>query len=132
MKELTKISSYASDFRELEVYKRAYVVSLEIHKVSLGFPQIEQYSLANQIRRASKSICANIGEGFAKQSQSKAEFRRFLIIAIGSCDEVMIWTDYCKDLGYIKIGQWNEWYKEYKEIVRMLHKLRLKIEDNLS
>ena len=58
-------------FEELEVFKRAYGVSLEIHKASLAFPKIEQYALADQIRRASKSICANIAEGLPNQANRK-------------------------------------------------------------
>ena len=48
---------------DLEVFQRAYRVSLEVHRASLAFPQIEQFALADQIRRASKSICANLAEG---------------------------------------------------------------------
>ena len=68
-------------FEDLEVFKRAYRVSLEVHRISLGFPRIEQFALGDQVRRASKSICGNIAEGFGKQSQSVAEFKRFLRIA---------------------------------------------------
>ena len=53
-------------FEELEVFRRACKVSLEVHRASLAFPRIEQQALADQIRRASKSICANLAEGFAK------------------------------------------------------------------
>ena len=49
-------------FEDLEVFRRAYRVSLEVHRASLGFPSIEQRALADQIRRASKSICANLVE----------------------------------------------------------------------
>ncbi|HEX6000395.1 MAG TPA: four helix bundle protein [Hyphomicrobiaceae bacterium] len=61
-------------FRDLKVYQDAYSVSLAIHKMTLGFPKMEQYALADQMRRASKSICANIAEGFAKQRASSADF----------------------------------------------------------
>ena len=77
-------------FEDLEVFRRAYQVSLEMHKESLGFPQIEQFAMADQIRRASKSICANIAEGFAKQRRSSAEYRRYLLMAIGSADEMRV------------------------------------------
>ena len=50
----------AHRFEELEVFQRAYKVSLDIHRFSLTMPQIEQYALADQLRRASKSICANL------------------------------------------------------------------------
>jgi four helix bundle protein len=64
---MTKAADRVSSFEDLEVFQRAYRVSLEIHEQSLRFPKIEQYALADQVRRASKSICANIAEGFAKQ-----------------------------------------------------------------
>ena len=54
-------------FEDLDVFRRAYRASLDIHRASLGFPAIEQYALGDQVRRASKSICANIAEGFGKQ-----------------------------------------------------------------
>ena len=61
---------WARRFEDLDVFRRAYALSLEVHRASLGFPRIEQFALADQIRRASKSICANIAEGFGKQRQS--------------------------------------------------------------
>ena len=91
----------AKSFEDLEVFQKAYKVSLEIHKATLEFPKIEQYAVADQIRRASKSVCANIVEGFAKQAQSKAEFRRFVLNALGSSDEMRMWIRYCLDLEYI-------------------------------
>ena len=112
-----------STFEDLEVFKRAYWVSLEVHRISLKFPQIEQYGLADQIRRASKSICANLAEGFGKQSQSTAEFKRYIQISIGSADEMRVWIRYCLDLGYIEQPQWKSWRDEYQEIARMLQGL---------
>ena len=61
-------------FEDLEVFQRAYRLSLEIHRKSLGFPRIEQHVLGDRLRRASKSICANIAEGFAKQGLHPAWF----------------------------------------------------------
>jgi four helix bundle protein len=75
-------------FEDLNVFQRAYRVLLDIHRASLTFPAVEQRALADQIRRASKSICANIAEGYGRQKGSKAEFRRFLRMAIGSSDEI--------------------------------------------
>src|SRR5690349_22829956 len=94
-----------ASFENLEVFRRAYRVSLEVHRARLEFPRIEQYALADQLRRASKSICANVAEGFAKQSFSAAEYRRYLTVAIGSSDEMQLWLRYCVDLGYVKIGR---------------------------
>ena len=112
-----------STFEDIEVFKRAYRVSLEVHRISLKFPQIEQYGLADQIRRASKSICANLAEGFGKQSRSSAEFKRYIQIAVGSADEMRVWIRYCFDLGYIEQSQWQAWRDEYQEIAKMLQGL---------
>src|SRR5262245_32120849 len=95
------MSEWARTFEDLEVFRRAYSLSLEVHRLSLDFPGIEQFALADQVRRASKSICANIAEGFGKQRQSRPEFRRFVMMATASADEMQVWTLYCRDLGYI-------------------------------
>ena len=110
----------AHRFEELDVFKRAYKLSLEVHQVSLSMPKIEQFDLASQIRRASKSICANLAEGFGKQSYSKAEFKRFIQTGIGSADEMRVWIRYCLDLGYIDEATWQRWRDEYESIAKML------------
>lgn len=110
-------------FEKLEIFKCAYRISLIIHKASKKFPKDEQFSLADQIRRASKSVCANIVEGVAKQFHSKPEFKRFLLIAIGSSDEVRMWARYCYDLEYIDQTTWQLWRDEYQQISSMLHGL---------
>jgi four helix bundle protein len=96
---------------------------LEVHRASLSFPAIEQRALADQVRRASKSICANIAEGYGKQKQSPAEFKRYLVIALGSSDEMRVWLRYCLDLGYLDEATWRSWRGEHKEISKMLQKL---------
>jgi four helix bundle protein len=117
------VSEWARRFEDLDVFRRAYTLSLEVHRASLDFPRIEQFALADQIRRASKSICANIAEGFGKQRQSRVEFHRFLMMAIGSADEMQVWSLYCRDLGYIGADVAERWRGEYREIARMLQGL---------
>ncbi len=117
-------------FEDLEVFKRAYRISLEVHRASLAFPVVEQRALADQIRRASKSTCANLAEGTAKWHGSAAEFRRFVHIAIGSSDEMRVWARYCFDLGYIDEGMWTRWRNEYQEISKMLHGLARSLTKN--
>ena len=117
------MSGRVEAFEDLEVFQRAYRLSLEIHRMSLGFPRIEQHALGDQVRRASKSICANIAEGFAKQARSAAEFKRFLSVAIGSSDEMRVWCRYCLDLGYIDEQTWQRWRDEYQVISKMLQGL---------
>ena len=116
-------SDSVRSFEDLEVFRRAYRISLEVHRISLLFPAIEQYGLADQVRRASKSICANLAEGFGKQSDSTAEFKRYVRMAIGSADEMRMWSRYCLDLGYVEHEQWQRWRDEYQEIAKMLQGL---------
>jgi four helix bundle protein len=113
----------AKSFEDLEVFQRAYRLSLEIHQVSLRLPAIEQRALGDQVRRASKSIPVNIAEGFGKQADSVAEFRRFLRIAMGSADEMRVWVRYCLDLGYIDEPTWQRWRDEYQAIAKMIQGL---------
>ena len=110
-------------FEDLEVYKRSYRLALELHRISLNFPKIEQYALADQVRRASKSVCANIAEGFARQRSSSADFHRFIVLAIGSSDEMRVWLSFCLDLDYLGAEQVTRMKGEYSEIARMLHGL---------
>lgn len=117
-------TSYVSRYKDLFVYQRAFEISLDVHKVSLNFPQIEQFKgLADQIRRASKSVCANIAEGYAKQQRSKAEFKRYLLIALGSAEEMMVWVDYAIALGYVNKKQADDWVSSYDVVIRMLQSL---------
>src|ERR1043166_5438886 len=116
-----------SAVEDLEVFRRAYAVSLDLHQASLQFPKIEQFGgMADQVRRASKSICANLAEGFGKQRQSNAEFKRYLLMAIGSADEMQVWLKYCADLEYIDQRACERWRDEYRQIARMLQSLATK------
>ena len=106
-------------FRDLKVYQRAYTISLRVHEISLKLPELEKHELGSQIRRASKSIAMNIAEGYARNS-SLQDFRRFLIMALGSCEEVRVQIDYLKDLKYIPEKTHSELEQEYIEIGKML------------
>jgi four helix bundle protein len=116
-----------SGVADLQVFQRAYAISLDVHRASLAWPQIEQYALADQVRRASKSICVNLAEGFAKRAYSQAEFKRFLLMSLGSSDEMQIWSRYIADLGYVDEQQSGRWQAEYREISAMLNGLLQKV-----
>ena len=110
-----------SRFEDLSVFRKAYKVSLEIHTLCLKMPKEEQYGgIADQLRRSSKGICANIAEGYGKQHVSSKEFQRYLSMAIGSANEVRVWLRYALDLGYIEEVRWLEFKESYLEIAKML------------
>ncbi|TIP03448.1 MAG: four helix bundle protein [Mesorhizobium sp.] len=124
---MEKEGSYIKRAKDLEVYRRAYAVSLDVHRATLVFPKIEQYALADQMRRSSKAICANLAEGFAKQTHSRPEFARFISMALGSCSEMETWISYAFDLGYVAQAQHDEWLQSYVYIYGMLVNLRARL-----
>lgn len=115
-----------TDARELAVFKRVYAFSLELHQAGLAFPKLEQYALADQLRCSSKSICANIVEGFTKHSQSKADFKRYMTIAVGLASEVGLWINYAFDLPYIDSKMKQRW-RGTDAIIGMLINLKDKV-----
>jgi four helix bundle protein len=68
-------------------------------------------------------------KGSAKQRQSRTEFHRFVVMAIGSADEMQVWTLYARDLGYIGAEMAERWQSEYSEIARMLQGLSRRSSD---
>jgi four helix bundle protein len=109
-------------YHNLDVFKKSYDLSLEMHRLTLGFPRWEEVEIGRQLRKASKSITANLVEGMARQKSPK-DLVRFLRDAMGSCDEVRLWLDYAKDLGYMKQEQHTAWIDRYCEVGRMLNGL---------
>ena len=109
----------AKSFEDSQVFQRAYKASLKVHRLSLEWPQIEQGVLGDQLRRSTKSICANFAEGFAKKS-SQAEFRRYVQICIGSAEVTRVWLRYAHDLDYLDAVVWQDLSDEYQQITKML------------
>ena len=120
----TPPASFVKDARDLAVFKKAFGISLEIHKASLTFPKIEQFALADQLRRCSKSVCANLAEGFSKQKYSRADFGRYIAIAEASAGETQVWLQYAFCLEYISDLDFKRWDNDYFSIKAMLYKLR--------
>jgi four helix bundle protein len=121
----------ARDVWQLKVFQRAYAFSLEMHRASLGFPKVEQYGgVADQLRRATKSVCALLAEGSGRQLGSDAEFRRYVMMALGSADEAQLWCAYARDLGFADAASAAAWQAECGEIARMLQGLLKHLSDN--
>jgi four helix bundle protein len=83
-------------YRDLDVYKLSYNLAIDVHKLSLNLPQYELFEEGSQVRRASQAITASIVEGYGR-NRYKAEFVRFLIYALGSCDETTVHLNFIKD-----------------------------------
>ena len=114
----------ARDINSLLVFQRAYAVSIDVHRASASFPDAGQFSgIADQLRRSSKSVCANLVEGAGRQGDSNAEFRRYVRVALGSAEESRLWCRYAEDLGYVTPEVSASWQSAYAEIARMLQGL---------
>jgi four helix bundle protein len=109
-------------YSDLLVYKQSYRLALDVPKVTKGFPKQEQFELGRQIRNCSRSVAANIVEGWAKRN-SAAEFKRHLIIAIGECAETKFWIDLATDEGFVEPKRAGTLGSEYSKLGFMLHNL---------
>jgi four helix bundle protein len=90
--------------KDLHVYQKAYQVAMDIFVVSKRFPTEEKYSLTNQIRRSSRSVCANLREAWAKR-RYEAHFISKLTDADGENGETNTWLDFAKDCGYLSVAE---------------------------
>jgi four helix bundle protein len=108
-------------YRDLRIYQRSYEVALEIHRITLKFPAFERGEIGSQLRRSSTSIPVNIAEGYGRKISS-SDFKRFLTIALGSCDETSVLLDFAHDLNYLEDTTYSNLKKKYDEIGRGLNK----------
>ncbi len=109
-------------YKELEVYNKGYRLAVEIHKMTMLFPRHELYEIGSQLRRAAVSIPLNIAEGHARSIYVR-DFKKFLISAIGSCNEVQVLLEMINELGYIKLNDYKSLSKEYDYLGKQLNKL---------
>ncbi|MBZ5565085.1 MAG: four helix bundle protein [Acidobacteriia bacterium] len=108
--------------RDLKVYQLAYSLAMHIFKETKTFPQEERYSLTSQIRRSSRSVAANIAEGFRKR-QYPSMFVSKLADSDAEATETQVWLDFARDCGYLSPEHHGELIERYAEIGRMLHSM---------
>ena len=107
------------DYRDLKVFQMSYQLALEVHELTKAFPNDERFALTDQIRRSSRSIPANLAEGWKKRRYQKM-FISKVIDAAGEAGETEVWLDFSKDLKYISENKHQELIKKYDEVNRML------------
>ena len=105
----------------LEVWKVAHQLTMQVYKITEGFPKTEQFGLTSQVRRSASSVPTNIIEGQARQY--KKEFIQFLYISKGSLEETNYHLFLAKDLGYITNEQYTVLHDLCTRIKMMLFKL---------
>ena len=113
-------------FTRLVVWKKAHGLSLDIYRVTQGFPRAELYGLTGQLRRAVVSIAANIAEGRGRMGD--VEFARFLRYALGSATELECHLLLARDLSLLSAEGSEELQRRVEEVERMLASLVRKLE----
>ena len=106
-------------YRDLRVFNNAMNVSMKIHELTKTFPNEEKYSLIDQIRRSSRSVCANIAEAWRKR-RYRAAFIAKLSDAESEACETQVWLEFARKCGYLEEEMSEGMHQEYEIIMRQL------------
>ena len=104
---------------DLEVYRKAFDAAMRIFELSKGFPKEEKYSLTDQIRRASRSVCRNLAEAWRKRRYEAALVSR-LSDSESEAAETQVWLEFAVKCGYLNRAEARELYRTYDEILGTL------------
>jgi four helix bundle protein len=104
---------------ELDVYKKSFDVAMQIFTTSKAFPKEETYSLTDQIRRSSRSVCANLAEAWRKR-RYEAAFVAKLSDAESEAAETQVWLQFAVECGYLDRNGAVSLYQTLDEILRMV------------
>ena len=107
-------------YEGLKVYRLAFQLAMQVFELTKSFPREETYSLTDQVRRSSRSVCANIGEGYRKRVYSKSFVTR-MVDADGECSETMIHLKFANACKYVEESDIVYFAKQYDEVGRMLN-----------
>lgn len=106
-------------FRDLEVYQKAFVAAMKIFLITRNFPKEEKYSLVDQIRRSSRSVCSNIAESWRKRNYI-AVFINKITDSMQEASETQTWLEFSLACEYIGKELFEELDIEYEKIIAML------------
>lgn len=110
----------AIHIRETKVCKLAFGLAMKIFELSRSFPQEEKYSLTDQVRRSSRSVCVCLAESWRKK-----QYEAYFVSKVSDADmentETQTWLDFAKECRYIEIAKYNELRQESEEIGRLLN-----------
>jgi four helix bundle protein len=118
------------NYRDLQVWKRAHQLTLEVYRLSQAFPANERYGLTSQVRRSCASVPANLAEGCGRRSDG--EMSRFIQIAMGSGTELSCHLLLARDLALLKEADYKHLSSELQQILCMLSSLLGKIRGAVS
>src|SRR4051794_18935826 len=105
--------------RDLDVYRKAFDVSMTIFHLSKAFPKEETYALTDQIRRSSRSICANLSEAWRKR-RYEAAFISKLSDAETEAGETQTWLEFAVSCGYFDRDRAEPLYRSLNSVIGMI------------
>jgi four helix bundle protein len=109
-----------STFKDLLVYKKGFALAMEIFHITKKFPPEEKYGLTNQIRKSSRSVCSNLGEGYRKR-RYEAHFISKVSDADMENSETQVWLDFSLACEYISKEIYHDLTTKSEEIGRLLN-----------
>ncbi len=113
------MSGKIATHRDLDVYRRAFDAAMQIFELSKAFPKEETYALTDQVRRSSRSVCANLAEAWRKRRYEKA-FVSKLNDAEAEAAETQVWLEYAVSCNYIAAEDARQLYRDYDGILRTI------------
>ncbi len=119
MKNEGRNAKRINSVRDLEAYKLAFESAMEIFEISKSFPKEERYSLTDQVHRSSRSVCANLAEGWRKR-RYKAVFVNKLTDAEQEAAETQTWLEFALKCKYINSETFKRMDEKYEHIFAML------------
>ena len=117
------------DFRNLEVWRKAHTLVLDVYRLTESFPRSEMFVLSSQIRRSASSIPTNLAEGCGR---TQPEFGRFVQIAFGSACELEYQLLLARDLGFLTPDRYQSACANVIEVKRMLSSLIKRIQSGFA
>ena len=118
------------NYRDLQVWNKAHKLTLDLYRVSQGFPREEIYGITSQLRRAAVSIRANLAEGCGRRTST--ELARFVRIAMGSASELDYHLLLSKDLGYVNGDDFMRTATALTEVRKMLTSFLSSVEEQIE
>jgi four helix bundle protein len=118
------------NYRDLQVWSKAHNLTLELYRISRGFPREEMYGITGQLRRAAVSIGANLAEDCGRRTST--ELARFVRIAMGSASELDYHLLLCRDLGFMSGDDFTGSAAKLTEVRKMLTSFLQSVEEQIE
>jgi four helix bundle protein len=113
------MGGFIANHEDLEVYKIAFDSAVKVFEISKTFPKEEKYSLTDQIRRSSRSVCANLAEAWRRR-RYKGSFLMRLNDAEAEAAETQVWLKFAVKCEYLELEMGRQLYTQYNQILKMI------------